>query len=63
MKSISDRPGRYLALFVLAPLLYAISERIRCTHPKDAELLKLVSVSLFLYESFWVSRTHAELVS
>jgi len=62
MKLVSDRPGRYFAILVFAPLLMVISIHIRDTHPYDAMTLKTLGVLLFVYEMYWITRSDAEIV-
>ena len=56
-----DRPGRYFAVLVFAPLLVLTARNV--THPTDAARLGALGMLLFLYECFWISRSHAEIVS
>lgn len=57
---VTDRPGRYVALVVFAPLLIACGAQVYHPHRHTATLLTLLGVSLFAYELFWVSRTACE---
>ena len=59
---VSDRPGRYFAVFVFAPTLLTIARHVHATHPYDAVTLKVLGVLLFVYECFWITRTRAEMV-
>ena len=58
MPTVSDQPGRYLAVFVLAPLMFAtgahlrVSDRYRTT---IGTCLAIASVIFLVYESFWIS--------
>lgn len=63
MKTITDRPGRYFAILVFAPVLRIISKRIHEEYPADAQVLRLLSILLFLYESYWILTSDAEHVS
>jgi len=62
MKLVSDRPGRYFGILVFAPTLLIISLHIRHTHPYDALTLKTLGLLLFVYEAYWITRSHAEIV-
>ena len=57
---ITDRPGRYFALFVFAPLLLLCGKRVHSAHPTISKILTSLGFLLFLYESFWVSRKGCE---
>ena len=59
---MSDRPGRYFAVLVFAPILLVISIHIRDTHVYDALTLKTLSLVLFVYELYWITRSDAEIV-
>ena len=57
---ITDRPGRYFALIFLAPFLLYTGLTIRSQYIKLCYSLILISLLLFGYELFWISRTKSE---
>lgn len=62
MKHVSDRPGRYFAVLVFAPTLLCIARNIHDTHVYEALILKALGLILFVYEAYWITRSHAEIV-
>ena len=57
---ITDRPGRYFALIFLAPFLLFTGLTIRSDYINLCFSLILISLLLFGYELFWISRTESE---
>ena len=57
---VTDRPGRYFALCVMAPALCAIGRRVRTHYVFESTLLHALGVGLFVYELFWVVQTEPE---
>ena len=62
MYKITDRPGRFFALLVIAPLLVRIGHNISRTHPCDGAVLQSLGLLLFTYELFWISQTSSEMI-
>ena len=57
MRSITDRPGRYFAIFIFAPLLLFCGLYI-CFYNKYIKTISTIlitlSIILFFYELFWI---------
>ena len=60
LMKITDRPGRYAAIFIITPLLLICAFGVRSCNPRYACILVLIAVSLFFYELFWISRNLEE---
>lgn len=60
---VTDRPGRYFALLVMAPVLVVISQRIKQKFKPESAILACFGTMLFVYELYWVTRTHAEITT
>ena len=54
MKKITDRPGRYFAIFIFSPVLFYCSILVRNNHINVSNTLIIFSVLLFIYEMFWI---------
>lgn len=60
---VTDRPGRYFALLVMAPVLLVIPQRIKQNFKGESAILGCLGALLFVYELYWVTRTHAEITT
>ena len=54
MKKITERPGRYFAIFIFAPVLLYCGFIDRNNHINVSNTLIFFSVLLFVYEMFWI---------
>lgn len=54
MKTITDRPGRYFAIFIFTPSLVYSAYTVRDNHLFISNLLYSLSFILFFYEIFWI---------
>lgn len=51
---VTDRPGRYLALMVVSPLLVVAGVLVIGCQPAVAAQLFVFACALFFYELFWI---------
>ena len=52
---ITDRPGRYFAIFIFSPTLFVCGIiNMRCSI-YTSYILIVFSIGLFCYESYWIS--------
>jgi hypothetical protein len=51
----SDRPGRYLAIFIVFPILLCSSYNIRKDFFYNSLILFILGILLFFYELYWIS--------
>ena len=51
---ISEQPGRYAAIFVIAPFLVYAGICVRKTHAEIATMLIILAVLFVVYELVWV---------
>ena len=54
MKKLTDRPGRYFAIFIFAPTLLYCGITVRPHYSSISNVLILLSILLFVYEMFWI---------
>jgi len=59
MKTPVDTPGRYFALTVFSPLLMYSGMTVRGKFRNIGYILMTLSVLLFVYELYWVTRPHS----
>tara|TARA_B110000008_G_C16974102_1_gene565118 strand:+ start:1549 stop:1746 length:198 start_codon:yes stop_codon:yes gene_type:complete len=56
---VTDQPGRWVALFLVAPSLGAMGYRLRIDdkmNKKFGIILIVFSVVFFMYELFWITK-------
>jgi len=51
---ITDKPGRIFALFIFSPTLLILSFKTRSCDMLVSNTLLFLSLSLFIYELFWI---------
>ena len=54
MKKLTDRPGRYFAIFIFAPTLLYCGITVRPHYSIISSELIIFSILLFVYEMFWI---------
>jgi len=54
MKKLTDRPGRYFAIFIFAPTLLYCGITVRPHYISISNILVFLSILLFVYEMFWI---------
>lgn len=59
---ITDRPGRFYALFILSPILVYSGIRINNYNKIISWFLILNGIILFVYELFWLSFKNDETI-
>jgi len=52
---LTDRPGRYCAIFIFSPLLFISAILVYDCEKYVSYILLSLSTSLFIYELFWIN--------
>ena len=60
---ITDRPGRFFALFLFAPFLFYTAITINPHYKKISFILLLLSHLLFFYELLWICKGNNDKMS
>ena len=59
---ISDRPGRFFAIFIFSPLLMICALTVKDYNIYTCLTLVILSIGLFFYELYWISFTSEETI-
>ncbi len=54
MKKLTDKPGRYFAIFIFSPTLFVCSIIVRKHYKKVSLILFILSMLLFFYEFYCI---------